>query len=154
MAGIFSRSKNQAGPKVGARRSVQRERFGAYFPRLFAYCFAATGDEKSAQDAVATAFAGVFTLPDMREEDFEIELFRAARQFSREQGHAHYTDGLNSREREVISLLFDAQLNRDQVSEILNIREETVVNTLLRGLRKLRPEDVKASAGNPVASLS
>jgi DNA-directed RNA polymerase specialized sigma24 family protein len=128
------------GPRAGARKEVQSERFGKYFPRLFAYSCAATGNDEAARDVAVTAFSEAFARPDMREEEFELDLFRTARAVcqSGEYRLSRHNDGLSPRERDVVSLLFDAHLNRLQISALLGIDEPTVAATLVRGLRKLR----------------
>ena len=123
----FSRPTGE-GPKAGARREVHSERFAAYFPRLFAYACAATGDDEAARDVVVSAFSEEFSRAD--------------------------NDGLTPREREVISLLFDAQLDRAQIGVLLGIRDEVVATTLVRGLRKLRTSFASAGAGAAVPSFS
>jgi DNA-directed RNA polymerase specialized sigma24 family protein len=127
-------------PKSGARRDLRQERFTAYFPRLFAYACAATGDDEAARDVAATAFTSVFTMPDMREGEVETALFKAARDLcnSGEYRVRRHNDGLNPRERDVISLVFDGQLGHAKIGELLGVRSEVVSMTLARGLRKLR----------------
>lgn len=144
------------GPRAGARREVQSERFGKYFPRLFAYSCAATGDDEAARDVAVTAFSEAFARPDVREDDFELDLFRTARAIcqSGEYRMRRHNDGLSPRERDVISLLFDAQLNRVQISALLGMQQEAVASTLVRGLRKLRASFATGRAGAVVPSFS
>jgi DNA-directed RNA polymerase specialized sigma24 family protein len=151
----FSRSTDE-GPKTGARREVQSERFAAYFPRLFAYACAATGDDEAARDVVVSAFSDAFSRSDTREDEFEIDLFRTARAIcqSGEYRVRRHNDGLTTREREVLSLLFDAQLDRAQIGVLLGIREEVVAKTLVRGLRKLRTSFASSGTGAAVPSFS
>jgi hypothetical protein len=54
----------------------------------------------------------------------------------------------------VISLLFDAQLDRAQIGVLLGIRDEVVATTLVRGLRKLRTSFASSGAGAAVPSFS
>jgi DNA-directed RNA polymerase specialized sigma24 family protein len=152
----FSLSRSTDGPKAGARREVQSERFSRYFPRLFAYACAATGDDESARDIVVSAFSEAFARPDMREDEFEIELFRTTRSvaLSGDYRVRRHSDGLSPREREVISLLFDAQMNRVQISELLGIKQDAVAATLVRGLRKLRSSFAAGAASNAMPSFS
>ena len=144
------------GPRAGGRREVQSERFGKYFPRLFAYSCAATGDDEAARDVAVTAFSEAFARPDVREDEFELDLFRTARAIcqSGEYRMRRNDDGLSPRERDVISLLFDAQLNRVQISSLLGIEQEAVASTLVRGLRKLRASFATGTAGAAVPSFS
>lgn len=149
-------NKANDGPKVGGRREVQSERFGTYFPRLFAYCCAATGDDEAARDVAVSAFSEAFARPDVREDEFELDLFRTARAIcqSGEYRVRRHNDGLSPRERDVISLLFDAQLSRLQIGTLLGIRQEAVGSTLVRGLRKLRASFAVGTAGAAMPSFS
>jgi DNA-directed RNA polymerase specialized sigma24 family protein len=151
----FSRSAGE-GPKTGARREVQSERFAAYFPRLFAYACAATGDDEAARYVVVSAFSDAFSRADAREDEFEIDLFRTARAIcqSGEYRVRRHNDGLTPQEREAISLLFDAQLDCAQIGVVLGISEEGVATTLVRGLRKLRISFASPGAGAAVPSFS
>jgi DNA-directed RNA polymerase specialized sigma24 family protein len=151
----FSRSTGE-GPKAGARREVQSERFAAYFPRLFAYACAATSDDEAAREVVVSAFSDAFSRADIREDEFEIDLFRTARAIcqSSEYRARRHNDGLTPREREVISLLFDAQLDRAQIGLLLGVRDEVVATALVRGLRKLRTSFASSGAGAAVPSFS
>ena len=135
---------------------MQRERFGAYFPRVFAYSLVVTGEEAAAKEMTTAAFAEAFALPDMREGEFEVEVFRIAREMGQQaEVRTKGTDGLSTRERDVISLIFDAQLNREQIGLVLGVKPETVVATLFRGLRKLKAEmKSTANKGSPIASYS
>jgi hypothetical protein len=143
--GLGSAFRRSNGPRTGARREVQSERFGRYFPRLFAYSLVATGEEQAARELTVSAFTETFALPDMREAEFEVEVFRIARDLTqRSEARNKPADGLSTRERDVISLIFDAQLNREQIGLVLGVKPETVVTTLFRGLRKL-----KAHVSNP-----
>jgi DNA-directed RNA polymerase specialized sigma24 family protein len=151
----FSRTADE-GPKTGARREVQSERFAAYFPRLFAYACAATGDDEAARYVVVSAFSDAFSRADAREDEFEIDLFRTARTIcqSGEYRVRRHNDGLTPQEREAISLLFDAQLDCAQIGVLLGISEEGVATTLVHGLRKLRISFASPGAGAAVPSFS
>ena len=155
MRGLRFRA-NDEGPKAGGRSEVQSERFSAYFPRLFAYACAATGDDEAARDVVVSAFSEAFSRPDTREGEFELDLFRTARVIcmSGEYRVRRHNDGLSPREREVISLVFDAQLDRAQIGALLGIKEETVGTTLVRGLRKLRTSFASGGSASAVPSFS
>jgi hypothetical protein len=122
---------------------------------VFAYALGTTGDELTARDVAVAAFASVFALPDMREPEFEVQVFKAARDAARPASKRgrHFRDGLSPREREVISLVFDARLSRDQVAGLLSLRPETVLGMLLKGLRKLRDPFLDA-APRPLPSFS
>ncbi|GAG26798.1 unnamed protein product, partial [marine sediment metagenome] len=54
-------------------------------------------------------------------------------------------DPLSPREREVISLVFDAGLTREQIARMFRIRETTVSSVLLTGLRKLKEQTSSAA---------
>jgi DNA-directed RNA polymerase specialized sigma24 family protein len=141
-------------PRVGGRRDLQRERFGKYFSRLFAYALAATGDDDAAREVAISSFSQAFAMPDMRIQEFEVALFRAARELCRTEFRHRRHDSLNPRERDVISLLFDARLKRAQISELLGIGQSAVGTALVRGLRKLRTQ-FEAKAARPIVpSLS
>lgn len=137
-------------PRVTARADIRQDRFDAYFPRVFAYGFSAIGDEEAARHLTVATFAEVFSLPDMREPEFELEVFRTARQIVRGVYHSprRSPDGLTARERDVMALVFDAGLQRDQVGQLLSLRPETVLGILLKGLRKMR-DPMPAGAGLP-----
>lgn len=139
-------------PRTGARRDLRQERFTAYFPRLFAYACGATGNDEAARDVAVAAFTSTFSMPDMREAEFEVALFKATRDLcsNGEYRVRRHNDGLTPRERDVISLVFDAQLDQAKIAELLGARAETVSVALARGLRKLRtrlaPEPATGSA--------
>jgi DNA-directed RNA polymerase specialized sigma24 family protein len=127
-------------PRIWSRRDRNRERFSAYFPRLFAYIYGTIGDEEAARELSVASFSDVFSLPDIEESEFSLQLFRIARALARRPDvrarRPH--DGLTSREHDVVSLVFDAQLDRAQIGQLLGLRPETVASMLMRGLRKLR----------------
>src|SRR3989304_966897 len=55
-------------------------------------------------------------------------------------------DSLNRREREALSLVFDAGLTREQIARLFRIRESTVSALLMTGLRKLKEQTSPAAA--------
>ena len=118
----------------------RRKRFGAYFPRLFAYAQANMGDEAAARGVVIEAFAAVFARqPVLDEDSFRIALFGVARDLCQAAPAARPVDScLTSRERDVVSLLFDAQLTRGEVGSLIGAPEESVTGDLVRALKKLR----------------
>jgi len=119
---------------------TRRDRFGAYFPRVFAYVQHNTGDEAVTRDLVAEAFTRVFSMSaEPKEAEYRLALFRAARELC-EGAHAPAAaeECLTPRERDIISLLFDAQLNRGEVASILEMEEQAVTSELVRALKKLR----------------
>ena len=126
------------------------ERYNEYFPRLFSYVRCCVGGEMPAQDIVIQAFSRAFSHPDSADEDcFRTVLFRTARRLSRpslRQTRADANDTLNTREREVLSLVFDVGLTRDQIARLFRIREATVSSLLMTGLRKLKEQTSPAAA--------
>jgi len=126
------------------------ERFSAYFPRLFAYVRSCVGGDIPAQDIVIEAFSRAFSKAGgAGEDDFRTVLFRAARRLCRPalgRDGCSTDDPLSPREREVISLVFDAGLTREQIAQMFRIRETTVSSVLLTGLRKLKEQTSSAAA--------
>lgn len=138
---ILARGRNRrtsADPEA-----TMKERFAAYYPRLFAYLHACLGnDEAVAKELVVEAFAQAFQRsPNSSEEAFRSTLLAAARRLlRRRRGPSPPNDPLTPREREVLSLAFDFQLPRREIARLLHLREDTVTATLLQGLRKLRDQ--------------
>jgi DNA-binding CsgD family transcriptional regulator len=96
-------------------------------------------DEARAREVIADVFTVTFARhANADDEEFRIWLFAEARHALRSQGFVPEADGLNGRERDVVSLLFDAQLTRREVAMLLSISEDNVAATLLKALRKLR----------------
>jgi DNA-directed RNA polymerase specialized sigma24 family protein len=133
-------------PHIG----VVSERYNTYFPRLFAYVRACVGGDIPAEDIVIQAFSRTFNHPDSANEDsFRTILFRTARKLCRpalKQGRGDRDDTLNPREREALSLVFDAGFTREQIARMFRIRESTVSALLMTGLRKLKEETSPAAA--------
>ena len=129
---------------------IVSERYNEYFPRLFAYVRCCVGGEMPAQDIVIQAFSRAFSHPDSADEDrFRTILFRTARRLCRPsltQTRADTDDSLTAREREVLSLVFDAGLTRDQIARLFRIRGATVSALLMTGLRKLKEQTSPAAA--------
>ena len=126
------------------------ERYNAYFPRLFAYVRSCVGGEIPAEDIVLQAFSRAFSHPDSADEDrFRTVLFRTARRLCRpalKQPTFDGDDPLNAREREILSLVFDAGLTREHIAQLFRIRESTVGTLLMTGLRKLKEQTSPAAA--------
>ena len=126
------------------------ERYNAYFPRVFAYVRSCVGGELPAQDIVIQAFNRAFDHPRSADEDcFRSVLFRTARRLCRpalKQARVDDDDSLNRREREALSLVFDAGLTREQIRRLFRIRESTVSALLMTGLRKLKEQTSPAAA--------
>ncbi|MDO8614116.1 MAG: sigma-70 family RNA polymerase sigma factor [Dehalococcoidia bacterium] len=138
-------------PDDTALRDLRRERFGTYFPRVFAYAGSLTGDEATATEVVLEAFTRVFARsPYLSSDDFSAVLFGFARDLCRAVS-AHRRrppDGLSPRERDVIALVFDAQLSRQEIVAILGVKSESVASILLKGLRKLRESSPSRAAAS------
>jgi DNA-directed RNA polymerase specialized sigma24 family protein len=141
--GLFKHRQEMAHPQR-ADMGTTAERFNAYFPRLFAYVRCCVGGDVPAQDIVVDAFSRALRkAADASEEDFLAVLFRTARKLCRpalEQDGTARDDTLTPKEREVVSLVFDAGFTREQIARIFHIRETTVSSLLLTGLRKLKDE--------------
>lgn len=127
-------------PEDGAERQLRRERFGRYFPRLFAYASTLIGHDGAAAEVVIESFTRVFArYPHLADADFAVVLFGFARDLCRAvSARRQSDDGLSFRERDVISLVFDAQLSRTEIASILGAKDQAVGHVLLKGLRKLR----------------
>jgi DNA-directed RNA polymerase specialized sigma24 family protein len=121
-------------------KDVRSQRFGAFFPRVFAFAQSLTGDEKIAREIVVEAFSRTFAhLADMTDAEFALRLFSTARDLCRSTQTTRGVNGrLNSRERELLALIFDARLARDQVRPIMDTTEQALSAILLRALRKLQ----------------
>jgi DNA-directed RNA polymerase specialized sigma24 family protein len=123
------------------RRSIAtpKRRFGTYFPRVFAYAYALTGNEAAANEIVSEAFAQIFSLEaELPEEEFIVDLFMLARDLSRAVPETSASGALTTREREVLALVFDARLSREEIRRLMNTTEQGLSATLLRALRKLQ----------------
>ena len=125
-------------------------RYDEYFPRVFAYVHSCVAGDPTAQDIIVQAFSRAFSQAGASDEDrFRTELFRTARQLCRpalKDGKSDEGDALNARERDVISLAFDAGLSRDQIARLFRIRGKTVNSLLISGLRKLKEATSPAAA--------
>jgi DNA-directed RNA polymerase specialized sigma24 family protein len=119
----------------------QKKRFATYFPKVFAYAHSWTGDDARSREIVIEAFARAFGRGAVfGEEDFTVVLFTVTRDLcaGARRSSRPPAGGLSDPEREVLALLFDAQLTRDEVGRLLRMPEEAVVSTLIGGLRKLK----------------
>lgn len=134
---------NGGAPGISA---AHRRRFTRYFPRLFAYVRAMSDDYSTGVDTVVAAFEAALSEPHADEDAFVLSLFANARALCGVRSAAHDT-----REREVLSLTFDAQLTREQVSALLKLPVDAVVSTLLRGLRRLQTLDAATEAAGDAA---
>jgi len=146
--GFFKHRQEMTRPQQADMGSTN-ERFGAYFPRLFAYVRSCVGGDMPAQDIAVAAFTRAFSKAGgAGEEDFRTVLYRTARRLCRpalgRDGSARDAP-LSPREREVISLVFDAGLTREQIARMFRIRETTVSSVLLTGLRKLKEQTSPAA---------
>ena len=127
-----------------------KERYDAYFPRLFGYVRSCVGGDMPAQEIVVQAFYQAFRRAGNRDEDqFRAMLFRSARRLCRpalKDRQPDDGDPLNAREREVVALVFDAGLSREQISHLFRIRPGTVSSLLMTALRKLKEQTSPAAA--------
>ncbi len=146
---FFKRKQDTEAPESKQIDSV-KERYNAYFPRLFAYVRSCVGGDLPAQEIIVQAFYQAFHRAGNRDEDrFRTILYRSARRLCRP-ALKHRTseddDPLNDREREVISLVFDAGLTREQISHLFRIRPTSVSSVLMTALSKLKEETSPAAA--------
>jgi len=142
-------TKNGADGRIPgvARNDLRRARFGAFFPRVFACAHSLTGDETSARETVIEAFSRAFAHPaDLNDEEFVILLFATVRDLCRSAWPAQSDGDLSGRERELLALLFDARLTREEVSRLMRTTEQALSSALLGALRKIRAS-VYAPAG-------
>ena len=146
---LFRRKQHSEATRP-ANMGAVNERYNAYFPRAFAYVRSCVGGEMLAQDIVIQAFSRAFSHPRSADEDcFRSVLFRTARRLCRpalKQARVDDGDSLNRREREALSLVFDAGLTREQIARLFRIRESTVSALLMTGLRKLKEQTSPAAA--------
>lgn len=125
--------------RSGIDQEGRRNRFDAYFPRVFAYVQHCAGDETVTREMVTEAFARAFARAgQLAEEDFRLALFGAARELMDLIGGPSAREGLTLRERDVVALLFDGLLDQCEVARLLSIGEEAVTAELVRALKKLR----------------
>ena len=136
--GLRTKNGNESFPAVAV--DLQRARFGAFFPRVFACAHSLTGDETTAREVVIEAFSRAFASPgDLTDDEFALLLFTTARDRSRAaQTSPSTNDRLNSRERELLALVFDARLSREEIRRLMDTTEQAVSSILLRALRKLQ----------------
>ena len=125
---------------------AHRRRFSRYFPGLFAYVRAMSDGYSTGVDKIVSAFEIALSEPHGNEDAFVLSLFANARELCSVDSTAHDVS-----EREVLSLTFDAQLTREQVSVLLELPVSAVVSTLLRGLRRLQTLRVATEAAGDTA---
>jgi DNA-directed RNA polymerase specialized sigma24 family protein len=139
---VFTNGEQRAAQVPGSSSDGQKDRFGTYFPRLFACVYSLIGDEAVAKDVVSEAFSRV--LPgsmDAIEDEFVIELFTTARDLTHSSLKSEPATGsLSDRERELLAFVFDARLTRHQIRRLTDATESSVSAALLRALRKLQAE--------------
>jgi DNA-directed RNA polymerase specialized sigma24 family protein len=152
----FGSRTNNDKPRTGARHDIRERRFQAYFPRLFAYLCTTCGDEEAARELAVHTFTEAFSFPDMREQEFEVQLFRLGRALSQRPGmrRARRADGLTAREHEIVSLIFDAQMERPVIAQVLGVTEASVSSSLVAGLRKMQTSSDALPSGRAAPSLS
>ncbi len=125
------------------------ERYETYFPRIFAYVYACVGRDKPAKEIVVQAFHRAFQRAGSSEEvRFRTVLFRSARRMCRpviKSRRSNDGESLDPREHEVMSLVFDAGLTRDQIAHVFHISETSFSSLLMTGLRKLKEQTSPAA---------
>ena len=145
---LFKRGQKTKGSGQADTGSVS-ERYETYFPRVFAYVYACVGRDKPAQEIVVQAFHRAFQRAGSSDEDrFRTVLFRSARRMCRpviKNRRPNDGDSLDPREHEVMSLVFDAGLTRDQIAHVFHISETSVSSLLMTGLRKLKEQTSPAA---------
>ena len=144
---LLSKGRCQGAPAAVGEQALL-ERFGVHFPRLFAYAYAYVGGEAAAREIAAEALARALARhPDLPDEEFRLALFGLARRLCRAAActNAPLGDMLSRREREVLSLVFDAQLRRHEVGALLKLKEDAVTSALVSGLTKLRRRGAAAT---------
>ena len=147
---LFRRKQHTEATRPADMNAVST-RYNEYFPRVFAYVRTCVGGEMPAQDIVIQAFNRAFDHAGSADEErFRTILFRTARRLCqptlRQTRVDDDGDSLNRREREALSLVFDAGLSRDQIARLFRIREATVSALLMSGLRKLKEQTSPAAA--------
>lgn len=150
--GLMTKNGNQGTP---AAKDLHRARFGAFFPRVFACAHSLTGDETTAREVVVEAFSRAFAGPaTLNDDEFSLLLFAATRDLCRAAQTSPRVNGrLNSRERELLALVFDARLTRDEIRRLMDTTEQALASTLLRALRKLQ-NGAKPVAAKPSLRLA
>jgi hypothetical protein len=131
-------------------KDLRSARFGAFFPRVFACAHSLTGDETTAREIVVEAFSQAFANPkNLSDDEFALLLFSTVRDLCRSAQTPSPANGnLNVRERELLALVFDARLTRDQIRRVLDTTEQALSSALLGALRKLQAGR-KAPAAKP-----
>ena len=146
--GLRTKNGNEGSPV--AAEDLHRVRFGAFFPRAFACAHSLTGDETTAREVVVEAFTRAFAHPgNLNDDEFALLLFATTRDLCRAaQTGPSLNDRLNSRERELLALVFDARLSQDDIRRLMETTEQALSSILLRALRKLQTGR-KLPAGKP-----
>ena len=143
-----SKSDNGARHEPVAATELQKARFGAYFPRVFACAHSLTADEAAAREAAVEAFSRAFSTPDdVGEDDFVVLLFASVRDLCRGvRGFVLTDDNLNRGERELLALVFDARLSREAIRRLMQTTEQAISSMLLAALRKVQAAMPSAAA--------
>jgi DNA-directed RNA polymerase specialized sigma24 family protein len=131
---------------VFVRRVLQRDstegkseqRFGVYYPRLFAYALSAVGNPARARDLVTDILHDILISGEpLPEEQFRLALFAEAQAVCGRQARAVYLDfGLTTAERRVLSLVVDGGLSLEEAAMVSGQRDAGVV--LYSAVHKLR----------------
>jgi hypothetical protein len=121
--------------------TTRKALFQTYFPRVFAYAHALTDDDAKAKEIVVECFARVFApAKAFSDGEFPAALFGIAHAICQKLGaqRPELEDDLNARERQIMALVFDAQLSRPQIVSLLGVEDGDIGSILLSGLTKLR----------------
>ena len=136
--GLRTKNGNESFPIVAV--DLPRARFGAFFPRVFACAHSLTGDETTAREVAIEAFSRAFASPgDLTDDEFALLLFATTRDLCRAaQTSSSANDRLDGGERELLALVFDARLSREEIRRLMDTTEQALSSILLRALRKLQ----------------
>ena len=118
---------------------LQRARFGAYFPRVFACAHSLTADEPAAREAAVEAFSRAFgRSDDVEEDDFVVLLFSAVRDLCRGVRSFALNTDLDGGDRELLAFVFDARLSREIIRRLMQTTEQAISSRLLAAFRKVQ----------------
>lgn len=136
----------KSGKGTALENDARRARFGAYFPGVFAYVQHSIGDENATREIVAESFTQVFSGRELREEEFRLALFGTARRLCGSGRTPNAAEEcLTPRERDILALMFDAQLSREEVAVLLEVQEASVTAEFVSALKKLH-----SGSGSPI----
>lgn len=138
----------------GNQDEQRKARFSQHYPRLFAYIFGVTGDTDAASVTTVASFEGIIDDSSSSDDDFTVLLYRRARQLVHQHCRITPKDGLTANEVEVISLLFDAELSRTEVSNVTGVDPAALTRVVIESLKKLKAATQAAQPGHRLQTLS